>query len=416
MVLGSQASRDGMSRRYMVSRKRKPSRWPLVLLVLVITGVGGFLVFGGGESTPAEGEAATGEEVAGLYSGNGETYQAPEPVDNNESMLLPTRGEETSQANDPGKVFTLGSDTPNRNPVVPQNVGQVGQQAPQAYQQPPVIRTAERETRMGNAGNLSPVRSKPSPQQLIEGMKLISEGQYVEGRQVLSHLLFEGRSLLSVADAADIRQTLESVNEALIFGEEVHPKDTTMSWYKIKSGDAMSRIGRKYSVPYRYLERLNNVVARKIQAGKKLKVPNGPFHARVMKSDYMIDVYIKDANGAKIFVCSYMVGLGSNNSTPVGNWIIEPGRKVVNPDWPNPRTGEYYGRNDPRNPIGEYWLALKGTDENTSKAQSYGIHGTIEPESIGTQSSMGCIRLGNKDIKELFYMLYEGSSTVQIEP
>ncbi len=47
-------------------------------------------------------------------------------------------------------------------------------------------------------------------------------------------------------------------------------------------------------------------------------------------------------------------------------------------------------------------------------AVSYGIHGTIEPESIGTNASMGCIRLKDGDIDAVFNMLSEGKSTVKV--
>ena len=44
-----------------------------------------------------------------------------------------------------------------------------------------------------------------------------------------------------------------------------------------------------------------------------------------------------------------------------------------------------------------------------------GIHGTIFPESIGTRSSEGCIRMRNEDIKALYKYCYLGM-TVIIEP
>ena len=44
-----------------------------------------------------------------------------------------------------------------------------------------------------------------------------------------------------------------------------------------------------------------------------------------------------------------------------------------------------------------------------------GIHGTIFPESIGTRSSEGCIRMRNGDIKALYKYCYVGM-TVIIEP
>jgi lipoprotein-anchoring transpeptidase ErfK/SrfK len=40
----------------------------------------------------------------------------------------------------------------------------------------------------------------------------------------------------------------------------------------------------------------------------------------------------------------------------------------------------------------------------------YGIHGTWETNSIGKQSSAGCIRLLNDDVAELFLLLPLGTS------
>ncbi len=88
----------------------------------------------------------------------------------------------------------------------------------------------------------------------------------------------------------------------------------------------------------------------------------------------------------------------------------------MNPDWRDDRTGTYFGPDDPANPIGEYWLALEGTDERTESLSGYGIHGTIEQDSIGTMASRGCIRLADDDIALVFDLLIEGESRVDVVP
>lgn len=47
----------------------------------------------------------------------------------------------------------------------------------------------------------------------------------------------------------------------------------------------------------------------------------------------------------------------------------------------------------PNNPVGAYWIGLS--------AQSYGIHGTAEPDRITKSASHGCIRLTNWDVRTL---------------
>ena len=68
------------------------------------------------------------------------------------------------------------------------------------------------------------------------------------------------------------------------------------------------------------------------------------------------------------------------------------------------------------NPIGEYWIGLKGTEEATANLAGYGIHGTVEPESIGQSASRGCIRMYADDIAMVYRMLAGGKSTVVIQP
>ena len=53
--------------------------------------------------------------------------------------------------------------------------------------------------------------------------------------------------------------------------------------------------------------------------------------------------------------------------------------------------------------------------ESTNTFQGYGIHGTAEPNSIGTASSQGCVRLLNKDVEEIFDFIPE-KTLVRIYP
>ena len=50
----------------------------------------------------------------------------------------------------------------------------------------------------------------------------------------------------------------------------------------------------------------------------------------------------------------------------------------------------------------------------TSHAMLMGIHGTIDPNSIGKQESLGCIRMRNEDVAIVFEMLVDSKSTVTV--
>ncbi|WP_025698234.1 L,D-transpeptidase, partial [Paenibacillus forsythiae] len=91
-----------------------------------------------------------------------------------------------------------------------------------------------------------------------------------------------------------------------------------------------------------------------------------------------------------IVIRSYEVGLGGNR-TPEGNFVITD--KVVNPNGHD--NGEFGSR------------GMQLSDTN------YAIHGTNEPESVGKDESLGCIRMRRSDIEELFDLVPKGTK-VQI--
>ena len=106
------------------------------------------------------------------------------------------------------------------------------------------------------------------------------------------------------------------------------------------------------------------------------------------------------------------VGLGVDGSTPTGTWRVTT--KLKNPTYYHPRGGDIIAADDPNNPLGERWIGLEGTSGQAVGQERYGIHGTIEPESIGQSVSLGCIRLHNQDVEALYTFLIERHSTVTV--
>ena len=209
---------------------------------------------------------------------------------------------------------------------------------------------------------------------------------------------------------------LGQINDELVFGPNVYPGDPWASDYTVKPGDSLTRIvnREKLQVDWRLIQWVNALERpERIQVGQHIKVLRGPFHAEIDKSTHRLDLYMGEGP-ERAFVRSYDVGLGSKDSTPLGRFQVRKGHKLVNPMWTNPHTGEFYPADDPKNPIGEYWMGLKGLDATNSGERSFGIHGTIEPESIGMDSSMGCIRLQDGEIDMIYAVMAEGVSTIDI--
>ena len=105
------------------------------------------------------------------------------------------------------------------------------------------------------------------------------------------------------------------------------------------------------------------------------------------------------ANGKVVRIYRVAVGKTSTPS-PVGEFKIV--NRVTNPTYYH--KGQVIGAGN-RNPVGTRWMGLS--------AKGYGIHGTNQPKSIGKAASTGCIRMGKRDLEELFAIVNVGD-TVQI--
>ncbi len=243
----------------------------------------------------------------------------------------------------------------------------------------------------------------------------IDVGSPIEQRLQLSRELARNGS--NGARSAALRTELTALNERVVFSPEVIRDDPFALDYVIQPGDSLAKITRRLSlqVDWRFLQRINRIAEpHRIRSGQRIKVITGPFHVVVDRAAYRMDVYLGEGDD-RVYVRSFPVGLGEYNSTPSGRFRVASGSKLIDPEWINPRTRQRFAPEDPDNPIGEHWIGLVGIDEATEGMLGYGIHGTIEPKSIGSQSSMGCIRMNEDDVAMLYEMLIEDVSTVTIE-
>lgn len=101
----------------------------------------------------------------------------------------------------------------------------------------------------------------------------------------------------------------------------------------------------------------------------------------------------------------FPVGVGRAGKTWTGVARVEG--KYVRPAWQAPPElggGPVIPGGAPNNPMGEAALTLRGGE--------YAIHGTNRPQSIGGFVSSGCIRMHNRDIRELYQLVQVGAPVV----
>lgn len=268
--------------------------------------------------------------------------------------------------------------------------------------------------------SLSPVASLPTDLQDMLGAarSRLASGDAVAARVLLTRAMRDAR--LPEAERVVVRDDLTRINEDLVFSPRVDAQDPFAYAYTIRPGDSLVRIDQreKLGPDWRFIQRVNRMAnPGQLSVGRTLKLVRGPFHAVVSKSAYRMDVYMGPTDRPEewVYVRSFAVGLGESDTTPIGEFVVRRGSKLVNPHWVNPRTGQRFDANDPLNPIGEHWIGLEGLGPFAS-ITGYGIHGTIEPGSIGQQRSMGCVRLGAEDVALVYELLGEGVSRVNIVP
>ncbi|MDH7599519.1 MAG: L,D-transpeptidase family protein [Sedimentisphaerales bacterium] len=208
-----------------------------------------------------------------------------------------------------------------------------------------------------------------------------------------------------------VKAKLSELATKWLFGPDIYPSDRLCQSYLVQPGDQLRVIGQRCKVPYELLMSINRIPRPEaLRAGQYIKIVNGPFHAKVSRSNFTVDIYLQDT-----YVCTYPVGLGRPGyETPKGLWVVKPGGKLIKPQWTDPDTGRTYRPEDPDYPLGSRWIGLEGIEGEAVGREGFAIHGTNDPNQIGQQGSRGCIRLHNGDAVAVYNMLMPGQSKVRV--
>jgi L,D-transpeptidase catalytic domain len=196
---------------------------------------------------------------------------------------------------------------------------------------------------------------------------------------------------------------LRKLNDKLLWSKML-TRDTVA--YQVMPGDNVERIAVSKKISRgcaRSISRINRLKKDRISPGQSLKVIVGwkertPFKMEmvVSKKAFKLTAYL---NG--YFFGEFPVAVGKAGATPKGDFVID--KKDKKPDWtetlPDGSTKTWdYGTE--KNILGTRWMGFINRPE--IGATSLGIHGTTQPDSIGTNASAGCIRMLNADVELLY--------------
>jgi len=172
--------------------------------------------------------------------------------------------------------------------------------------------------------------------------------------------------------------------------------------YVIQPGDSLDRIARRHKTTVDLLRRLNKIEGNLIYPGARIWVPAKPFSVKVDKSDRTLTLM-----AGQSFFKRYPVGVGRYGKTPAGTFYTSVHQE--NPDW-SPPSGGIIKFGDPRNVLGTRWISFHDPEDPSIKG--FGIHGTSERDSIGQDTSNGCIRMLNENVEEVYLFLARGTRVI----
>ena len=221
---------------------------------------------------------------------------------------------------------------------------------------------------------------------------VINNASLLESKKMYKEKMSETEN---INEMVEIQKKIEGINMRLIFSPVI---DGCSAKYSVVPKDALEKIAKKFRTTVNLIKRANNLSSDVIRPGQELKVNTCKFSIVVDKSQNLL--FLERAG--EIFK-TYVVSTGRDNNTPIGSFKII--NKLENPTWY--KSGAVIPPDSSDNVLGTRWMGfdLKG----------YGIHGTTEPENLGKQITLGCVRMKNEEVEELFDIVPVGTEALVVD-
>ena len=146
-------------------------------------------------------------------------------------------------------------------------------------------------------------------------------------------------------------------------------------------------------------------------ADTKSEASTGEYTVRIVKGTYQLYL-LQDGQ----IVHSYPIAIGENagqkerrgdNRTPTGEFPVD---EILDASYWIHDFGD--GKGEIEGAYGPFFISLDTYNLSGGEWDGIGIHGTHDPDSIGTRASEGCIRMHNSDLLELKQYIGVGTKVV----
>jgi LysM repeat protein len=224
-----------------------------------------------------------------------------------------------------------------------------------------------------------------SSEAVSEAVALFESGAVAEAGVLLSRVILSDDT--DAALEAQIWPLMRLIRKQTHFAE---PGTDGLPVYTVEKGDTLSEIGKKVGVAWERIALANKLAsADRVRPGQRLRVRNESLRLIVRIEHCDVLIVCGDA-----VIERFSVGIGSATTpTPRGHYRIAT--RIEKPAHEGIKGG------DATNPLGAYWLGLVAAADKSGTKTGYGIHGTIDNDSIGNATSEGCVRMRDEDVTTL---------------
>ncbi len=231
---------------------------------------------------------------------------------------------------------------------------------------------------------------------------LFQKEEFIKAKKIAENIMVDPNLLKLSENWIRGAEALSQINTKILFTDIPCSEKAV---YTVIPGDSLDKIAKRFKTSIALIQKSNNLDETNpmIYPDQVFRIYQANWNIKVIKSQFLMLVYDKDT----LFKI-YHVGIGKQDRTPVGTFVVS--LKDHEPEWYHDGIVVPFG--NPDNVLGTRWLALKPTQGTDNRLKGYGIHGTWEPETIGTASSLGCVRMINEQVEELFDYIAVGTQVV----
>ncbi len=218
--------------------------------------------------------------------------------------------------------------------------------------------------------------------------QLIAQNQTLDALEGLSAWYAHER--LSSEEHAVLNGMLDKLAGEVIYDYNVHLLSRA---HVTAPGDSLQSIATQYQLPAELVGKINGIApGTTLTPGTTLKVIPGPFSVDVNLTTNTLTLFIQDS----IYAGRFPIGMGRELPALEGDYVVTT--KIENPPY-----YDQFAAGDPQNPLGTRWIGM---------GEKCGIHGTNNPQSVGSEAQEGSIRMLSGDAEDLYDILTVQQSKV----